>query len=133
MPVYLVADGATLACTDGTAKSRLVVAPRSYANEESTLASVEDSVPMLNIMPFGECNATSNPLVMAATVQAHGVHTPAPCVPNITMKWAPGAEFIFQNLDGGRQAAALTSNSKCPCIWGGVVSITNSKTNLRVE
>ena len=65
---FQVVNGAQLACPFGSSPSNLVVLPlnrTTIGNQPE--ATIQDYVPMLNIMPFGMCMSPSNPQVAAAT------------------------------------------------------------------
>jgi hypothetical protein len=115
-----VTTGAVMTCTFGLAPSSLVVLPaRTKMLCNVPRANIMDYAPMVNIMPFGMCNTPSNPTVASATAAAMGVLTPMPCIPAITAPWMPGNP---QCLIQGQPA--LTRNSQCMCMWGGVVRFT---------
>ncbi len=82
-------------------------------------ATVQDYVPMMNIMPFGMCMSPSNPQVAAATAAAMGVLTPQPCIPATASPWTPGAVTVQIN-----EQVSLDNISMCSCMWGGVITIT---------
>ena len=84
-------NGALLMCSFGVAPSALVVPPakRTMANSVP-VATIIDTVPMVNILPFGLCTSLANPMVAAATAAALGVLTPMPCVPVTVGPWIPG-------------------------------------------
>ena len=112
--------GAMMTCTFGMAPSSLVVLPaRTKMLSNVPRANIMDYAPMVNIMPFGMCNTLSNPTVASATAAAMGVLTPMPCIPAITAPWMPGNP---QCLIQGQPA--LTRNSQCICMWGGVIKFT---------
>ena len=112
--------GAMMTCTFGLAPSSLVVLPaRTKMLCNVPRANIMDFAPMVNIMPFGMCNTPSNPTVAAATAAAMGVLTPMPCIPAISAPWMPGNP---QCLIQGQPA--LTRNSQCLCMWGGVIKFT---------
>jgi len=121
MPLQVV-NGAELACSFGASPSSLVVLPinRSViANQPE--ATIQDHIPMVNIMPFGMCISPSNPQVAAATAAALGVLTPQPCIPATTSPWTPGALTVtIANL------VALDNISMCTCMWSGVITITDA-------
>jgi len=121
MPLQVV-NGAELACSFGASPSSLVVLPinRSViANQPQ--ATIQDHIPMVNIMPFGMCMSPSNPQVAAATAAALGVLTPQPCIPATTSPWTPGAPTVtIANL------IALDNISTCSCMWAGVITITDA-------
>ena len=116
-----VVNGAQMTCTFGAAPASLVVLPINrtmVANQPK--ATIQDFVPMVNIMPFGMCMSPSNPQVAAATAAALGVLTPQPCIPATTSPWTPGAVTV--EIDN---QVALDNLSLCTCMWGGVISITD--------
>jgi hypothetical protein len=82
------------------------------------IATIYDILPA-NIPPFGMCNTEKNPTVLAATTSAQGVHTPAPCLPNVVGPWSPGSQ---KTSVGGLKV--LTKDSTCKCVWLGEISIT---------
>ncbi len=115
-----VVTGAMMTCTFGMAPSSLIVNPsRTKFLSNMPRANIMDFAPMMNIMPFGMCNTLSNPTVAAATAAAMGVLTPMPCIPAITAPWMPGN---MQCMIQGQPA--LTRNSQCICMWGGVIKFT---------
>jgi len=121
MPFQTV-NGAELACPFGDSPSTLTVLPinRTQSDNQPN-ATIEDFIPMVNIMPFGMCMSPANPEVAAATAAALGVLTPQPCIPATASPWSPGAVMKVQinNL------VALDNISMCECMWGGVITITN--------
>ena len=118
---FQVVNGAELACTFGTSPSSLQVLSVNQTDVNGQYcATVEDHIPMVNIMPFGMCTSPSNPQVAAATAAAMGVLTPQPCIPATASPWTPGAaEVTINNL------TALDNISTCNCMWGGVISVTD--------
>ncbi len=118
----LVCSGASLSCSYGTATSTLVVLPTNEVNTDSMpAATVNDYIPLLNIMTFGECSSTTNPAVIAATAAASGVQTPAPCVPCTVTPWSPGIADV--SING---MSALDDGSTCDCMWSGSISISDA-------
>jgi hypothetical protein len=116
-----VVNGAKLTCSFGTAPSNLLVLPLKrnvIVNQQR--ASVQDFMPMTNIMPFGLCISPSNPQVAAATAAAMGVLTPQPCLPATSAPWTPGAPTVEL-----ANQIALDSQSMCQCLWAGVITITD--------
>ncbi len=113
-------NGALLMCSFGVAPSALVVPPakRTMANSVP-LATITDTVPMVNILPFGVCTSLANPMVAAATAAALGVLTPMPCVPVTVGPWIPGSPTV---LCGSIPVA--TGTSKCMCAYAGVITCT---------
>jgi hypothetical protein len=101
--------------------SGLVVLPTSMVTAATLpAASVQDTVPMTNILPFGMCITPTNPQVAAATAAALGTLTPQPCIPVITGPWVPGATKVQI-----RGAPALHNACTAMCAWGGMITITN--------
>ena len=78
-----VCAGAFLTCSFGAAPSVLNVLPAARVMSSQALASIMDSISMVNIMPFGMCSSLANPNVASATAAALGVLTPMPCIPVI--------------------------------------------------
>lgn len=114
-----VCMGATLQCSFGAAPSNLVVLPASgVLTGGMPAATIMDSKPLANIMPFGTCNSMSNPMVAAATAAALGAFTPMPCIPVTAAPWAPGSPTV---LVGGMPG--LQDSSKLACNWGGVIQV----------
>ncbi len=125
----LVANGAALKCSEGMAPGTLTILPVQMADGAcQPAATTSDSVPMVNISPFGMCKTQANPQVAAATSAASGTLTPMPCTPVITGPWSPGAAGT--TIAGQK---ALTADSKCQCSWAGSIEITNPGTDVDVE
>ena len=104
----------------GTSPSSLTVLPlKRVKDQNQPVATIEDHVPMLNIMPFGMCMSPANPQVAAATAAAMGVLTPQPCIPMTMAPWAPGAPMTKITT-----MPELDDVSTCMCTWGGVVMVT---------
>jgi hypothetical protein len=113
----LLAAGAALQCTMGLAPSVLSVLPINRVLAGPPIANIMDSVPFLNIPPFGMCTCPANPAVAAATAAALGVPTPAPCIPTTAGPWVPGVPTV---MVGNLPVADL--NCKLICCFGGVIS-----------
>lgn len=126
----LVIDGASLECTQGTSPSTLTVLPSLANADEHPVATVRDHLPMVNVAPFGMCQAMANPQVASATAAAQGVLTPQPCVPVLNDAWAPGAAYV--TVEGAQKAAALTDDSRCACQWSGSISITDAASDIEI-
>ncbi|HWC30758.1 MAG TPA: DUF4280 domain-containing protein [Dehalococcoidia bacterium] len=117
----LVVTGAMCSCVFGVAPSALTVLPVNMVTAGTLpAASVMDTVPMTNIMPFGMCTTPTNPQVAAATAAALGVLTPQPCIPVIPGPWTPGALKVQI-----RGAPALHQGCTAMCAWGGMITISN--------
>ena len=125
----LVVNGAKLKCTEGMAPSVLTVLRVGPASDgDQPAATVMDMKPMVNIAPFGMCQAQANPQVAAATAAAMGVLTPMPCVPVISAPWSPGASIATIN-----DVKALASGSKCSCAWTGSIEIADPGSSVDVD
>lgn len=119
-----VCAGAMCACSFGMMPSALVVTPENrVVIGGMPMATIMDSIPLKNIMPFGMCTSLANPQVAAATAAALGVLTPMPCIPVTPAPWAPGAPVV---LIGNKPA--LNNSCKLTCAWGGIIQITSPGT-----
>lgn len=121
MPMQ-VCMGAQLMCSFGMAPSNLVVLPLNRTTTNMVPdANIMDHIPLVNILPFGECTTPSNPMVAAATAAALGVLTPVPCIPmTVAAPWAPGAETVLLG-----NFPSLDNISTLNCLWGGVITVVN--------
>jgi hypothetical protein len=118
---FQVCDGATLLCSFGVAPSSLVVTPENRVMSGGVpAANIMDSIPMLNIQPFGMCLSLANPEVASATAAALGVLTPMPCIPVTPAPWSPGAPTVLIG-----NMPALDNTSQLMCTWGGVIQIVD--------
>jgi hypothetical protein len=118
---FQVCMGAMLQCSFGTAPSALSVLPANRVVGATPAANIMDNIPMLNIMPFGQCSSMSNPMVAAATAAASGVLTPMPCIPVTTAPWIVGAPTVLIG-----NMPTLNDSSTLMCTWGGVIKINNA-------
>ena len=106
-------------CSFGAAPSSLAVLPVSRVMSNGLpAASILDSKPLVNVLPFGMCSSLANPTVAAATAAALGVLTPMPCMPVTPAPWVPGSSAV---MVGG--VPALNSTSKLMCMWAGVIQV----------
>lgn len=113
-----VCMGAMMQCSFGMAPSQLIVTvPLRPMIQGKPKANIMDFIPMVNVPPFGMCSSMSNPTVASATAAALGVLTPMPCIPAITMPWAPGGQALICNFP------AVLENCKLNCMFGGSISI----------
>jgi hypothetical protein len=116
--------GAKMKCSYGAAPSDLVVLPKNKVNAEGPpAANILDHIPLVNILPFGMCSCSGNPVVAAATAAAMGAMTPMPCIPATLAPWSPGAATVKI-----AKALALDDISTCKCSWGGEISFTTAGT-----
>ena len=113
-----VTSGATLQCSFGAAPATLQVLPLNRVMAGAPAASIMDSRPFVNIMPFGQCSSMANPMVAAATAAALGALTPMPCVPATVAPWAPGSPTVTIGA-----MPALQNSSKLMCMWAGVIQV----------
>ncbi len=121
---FQVCNGAMCQCKMGSSPAPLKVIslpsnPRPTVGILSA-ANIMDNKPETNVGPFGMCTSLTNPAVSVATTAALGVLTPQPCIPVITLPWAPGSPTVL--ID---KSPALNSSSKLMCAYGGEISITN--------
>lgn len=116
MPRTGVCSGASIHCSFGTTPSQLLVAPipgpAAGVLGQSTQANILDYQPGFNIPGFALCLSMANPAVSAS------MGSPAPCTPMTNAPWTPGDP---QSLVHG--APALTQDSVCMCVFGGVITI----------
>lgn len=116
-----VCMGAQIQCSFGTSPANLTVLPTNRVNTTNMpAATIMDYVPMLNILPFGQCSSPSNPMVAAATAAALGVLTPQPCIPVTVAPWTPGSPTVKIG-----QLNALDDASTLMCTWAGQISIND--------
>ena len=106
MAEYVV-SGAKLKCTFGTIPASLnVVKPKGVSINDKQIATMEDSVPIVNIGCFGKCNVVPT--------------APKPCMP----------EGVWMNISPTVRASeipVLTENSCIICLaGGGEITITDS-------
>jgi hypothetical protein len=114
----MAGTGCALQCTFGAAPAVLNVLPVSGVMATTPAASIMDHMPIVNIPTFGMCTSLANPMVAAATAAALGVLTPMPCIPMTVAPWLPGKPTtLIGNMP------ALDINSKCMCLWGGMIGI----------
>ncbi|HJP88758.1 MAG TPA: DUF4280 domain-containing protein [Candidatus Limnocylindrales bacterium] len=115
-----VINGALIKCSQAfpPGQTSLVVMPTHMADSgNQPIATTQDIMPA-NIPTFGMCNTEANPAVAAATSAASGVHTPAPCMPNVVGPWMPGSAKTTVG-----PYKALTKDSTCKCAYTGEISI----------
>jgi hypothetical protein len=117
----LLTTGCALTCTFGTAPSVFIadeIPGKPVLNAAFTVATVLEVAPIDNIPPFLLCTSLDNPEVDAATSAALGFLTPMPCVPVVT-PWAPPSVLLTAD-----DVPLATVESKCECLWGGVIGVT---------
>jgi hypothetical protein len=117
-----VCAGASLQCSFGAAPATLNVLPTNCTLVGGMpAATIADSIPIVNITPFGMCQSAANPTVIAATAAALGVFTPMPCLPATSAPWIPGGAPTL--LIGSMPA--LDAQGTLMCMWGGVIKIAS--------
>ncbi|MBL8145411.1 MAG: DUF4280 domain-containing protein [Anaerolineae bacterium] len=111
MSAPLVVMGAQIMCPMGAAPQQLVVIPKGppVMVEGKPVATIQDMVPFVNVLPFGICNSPSNP----AAVSAKAVGATAPCTPVIVAPWSPG---VPQITVGG--VPVINATCTCQCTLG---------------
>ncbi len=122
----IVVSGAPLKCSAGSSQASFSVLPlnRIFCGENA-VAGIRDTIPLVNIPPFGMCSSFGNPTVAAATVAAQGTLTPMPCIPSIAGPWIPGSRGLLLG-----SMPALTTESKAMCAYGGVITIVHSNQSM---
>jgi hypothetical protein len=116
-----VSNGATLKCMFGSSQPKLTVIRPTINIGGNNMATIMDFAPMMNIMPFGQCKSMANPTVAAATAANYGKLQEMPCIPATTAPWIPGLPTVMVG-----KLPALTKDSKCMCMWAGMIEITDS-------
>ena len=120
---YYVCKGAKLKCSMGDSESELAVIPgNGEFSGGKEMANIMDFQPLVNIMPFGQCQSLANPMVAAATAANFGKLQPMPCIPAIVDPWKPGKiDFPV------RGQPALMNDCKLLCMWAGEIEIIDDK------
>ncbi|WP_460904341.1 DUF4280 domain-containing protein [Paraburkholderia jirisanensis] len=115
-----VCSGAMLQCSFGAAPGTLNVLPTNRTLVGGVpAATLADSIPIVNVAPFGMCQSPANPTVISATAAALGVLTPMPCMPATTAPWIPGGAPTV--LIGSMPA--LDAQGMLMCMWGGMIKV----------
>jgi len=106
-------------CSYGLIPSPLMIPEGDLSAMGLPIASTQHHIPLENIITFGMCNSSQNPLVIAATAAALGVHTPMPCIPVTLEPWeATQSGLLFSD-----DSPALDAGATLKCQWGGNISI----------
>jgi len=84
------------------------------------MANIMDNKPMMNIMPFGQCQSLANPTVAAATAANLGRLQPMPCIPNTVTPWTGGKSDTLVKMQ-----PALLNNGTLMCMWAGMIEVTD--------
>ena len=102
-----------LKCSCGTVPSPLLVQlVNGVTLTKLPAANALDHVPFLNIVPFGMCTSTMNPMVKAAS------GSPMPCIPVTLFPWNETATKVKI-----RGIPSVTEKSELKCLWNGSISI----------
>jgi hypothetical protein len=120
MPEFLTSDS-ILQCNHGEAPMPFQTLPlpgKPMVLGGMVIATLTDTVPMLNIPSFVMCNSMANPEVIAATAAAMGELTPMPCVPVVISPWMPPSA-----LTTALGVPLAMASSRCLCAWGGEISV----------
>lgn len=110
----VIVQGTMLKCSFGNAPTPIMVLPDKKVNSMLPVAVKTDHVPFLNILPFGMCSNTANPMVAAATAAAYGALTPMPCIPCTVSDWEQPCQKVKVH---GKEA--INMDSKLKCVYGG--------------
>lgn len=112
-----ITSGAVMQCTMGLAPSSFVALPKPRVMASSVpVGTITDSIPFLNVPPFGMCTSLANPAVATATAAALGVLTPMPCTPVPAGPWIPGSPTVLAG-----NVPALNNASKLICSFAGTI------------
>jgi hypothetical protein len=109
---FQVCSGALCQCSFGMAPSALMVLPDKRVMTTTPAATIMDSKPMVNVLPFGMCTSPANPGVIAA------LGAPVPCVPVTPAPWVVGAPTVLVG-----NVPALNNTSKLMCAYAGVIQV----------
>lgn len=110
-----VCDGAKMICSRGTGESRLSVTPNGFGRtSQSSLATIEDCVPLLNIPPFRSCLAPANPQPASPGGQK-------PCTPRFHGPWSDEVDFVKLH-----EKSLLEQRATLACDYGGTVRLLDA-------
>ncbi|OUW01358.1 MAG: hypothetical protein CBD16_05685 [Betaproteobacteria bacterium TMED156] len=102
-----------LGCSCGSSPSPLMVLPvNGVSTSYLPAANALDHLPFLNILPFGNCTTTSNPMVSAAG------GSPVPCIPMTFQPWSNTATKV--TIKG---QPSVIDSSQVKCLWGGNITV----------
>lgn len=119
MGSMLVCMGAMLKCSFGDMQTPFNIIPQNKVSAILPYANINDHIPLVNIIPFGNCKNIANPVVAAASAKPPFVLTPMPCLPVTVSQWTKPAKKA--NIGN---APAITKNSKLMCMWGGQIEVS---------
>lgn len=112
----LMCQATILKCSFGNLPTPLMVLPDKKVKAMFPVAVKTDTVPLLNILPFGMCSNPANPMVAAATAAAMGVLTPMPCIPCTASPWSKPCSKVKVK---GKEAVSMESELQCS--FGGTI------------
>jgi hypothetical protein len=118
MPGPVATDGTLMMCDFGVAPAGLIVEPA---------ANILNIIPIVNIPPFVLCESPMNPEVIALTLAALGVPTPAPCLPIVVDPWVAPSTVLMDGMP------VLTEGAFCECLWGGTIDLIGPSPAFNVE
>lgn len=81
-------------------------------------ATMLDTFPFLNMMPFILCQSKANPMVIAIMIASLGSVQVAPCIPMTFIPWVPPVPTVL--IDN---MPAINNNAKAMCLWAGQIQI----------
>lgn len=111
----VISVGNLCKCSFGTIPIPLVSTNITVQAEKSPVVTNMDTS---NLISFGLCSASANPLV----VEVAGIKIPTVCQAKIITPWLNTKMNV---LACGKPIC--TNNSICQCKWGGIVTIINIK------
>ena len=109
----VVCDGALILCSFGTGPGKLTVLPVGRTLGPTPWATMNDHVPMMNIMPFPTCISPSQPSMSSLGI-------PGPCVPGTASPAAPPQPTA---MGGGNPLIDVSATFQCAS-FQGVITIT---------
>ena len=127
MPGPIATVGTLMMCDFGVAPSVLVVEPLGVFANDLPAANILNIIPIVNIPPFVLCESPMNPEVIALTLAALGVPTPAPCLPIVVDPWVAPSTVLMDGMP------VLTEGAFCECLWGGTIDLIGPSPASNVE
>ena len=127
MPGPIAVLGTPMFCDMGFFPSVLLVEPLGVFANDLPAGTIVDIIPEVNIPSFILCHSPLNPEVIALTIAALGVPTPAPCIPIVIDPWISPSTVLIDGIP------VLTEGSVCECLWAGTLVLTGPSPALNVE
>ena len=81
-------------------------------------ATIKDTIPFLNMMPFVMCQSKANPMVIAIMIASLGSVQVAPCIPMTFIPWVPPIPNV---IIGG--LPTIDNTAMAMCLWAGMITI----------